>query len=98
MTRRQAILGGAVLGLVAPVAELTLLWFGLGGDFWIDKTDITVALWPFFLILVVGWNRTVLGIAVTLLAVLLNSLLYGLVAYSLHRCIGMIRRQVNPVK
>lgn len=83
-TRRVAIVGGAV-GLLASGIVLVLLWWGAAGVLRIGHNDLMYVLWPSSLMLTVTWDRTLFGIALTVISVALNVLMYGAVAALLER-------------
>lgn len=91
----QAAVAGAVLGLVVPATVLTLLWFGVGFTIVAGKVDLTSLLWPSSRMILVGWCTTTLGIETTILAVLLNCLLYALAALTFRSLSLRIARVVR---
>ena len=83
MTAKQAIFAGVLMGFLVSCIVLALLWSGVAGVLIVNKVDLMYLLWPSSLMLLVGWNRTVLGITVTLMSIAINCLLYGGAAYLL---------------
>lgn len=80
MTRTKTSIVGAAIELVAPVFVLTLLAFGLGFGVAVGDVNLTGILWPTSVMLLVGWNRTITGMATTLFSILINCVLYASVA------------------
>ena len=94
MTTRQVLLIGGIAGLSIPALALALAWFGLPSDFMAGEVNLTRLLWPSYMMLVVGWRSTIPGIVITIFAVATNCLLYMAFAYTLRRCVGLLRGQL----
>jgi hypothetical protein len=91
MATRQVLIVGGVVGLVMSSAVLALLWFGVAGVLVIGNTDLMYVFWPSSVMLVVGWRSTIPGMFITALSVLINCLLYMMLAYTLRRVVGLVR-------
>jgi len=83
-TRQVAIVGGTV-GLFVSGAVLVLIWFGVSGALAIGHTDLMYLLWPSSLLLTITWDRTLIGITLTVISVALNILMYGVIAILLEK-------------
>ena len=92
MTARQtASLGGAV-GLIVSGTVLALLWFfGVWSILRIGNTDLRVLIWPSSVMLTAGWCCTIPGVLITISSVVINCLLYILIALGLRACIRLTR-------
>ena len=87
MTRNQAILTGAAIGLILPAIVLILLWFGLGFGIAVGHINLTNLLWPSSSMLIRGWRSTVPGIMITVSSIVINCLLYATIALLVRACI-----------
>lgn len=87
MSRNQAAIIGAASGLVVPAITLAFLGSGLGFTIVMGKVNLTYLLWPSSRMLLVGWHTTARGILTTVLAVLINCLLYAVAALLLRALI-----------
>jgi hypothetical protein len=83
-TRLAAIVGGTV-GLFVSGAVLVLIWFGVAGALAIGHTDLMCLLWPSSLMLTVTWDKSLIGITLTVISVALNILMYGVIAILLDK-------------
>ena len=84
MTKRQAVLGGGLVGLVVPVIVLTLHYFyGVG-------YTTRIILFPFSVMLTAGWCCTVPGLLITVAAIACNCLTYIGIALLLRVCINLV--------
>jgi hypothetical protein len=77
VTTRHTAFGAGMVGLVVSSVILTLLALGLSGILFVHQTDLMYVLWPSSIMLIVGWRTTAVGIAITLLSVVINCLLYA---------------------
>ena len=69
------------MGLLVSVAVLALMWFGVSGVLITGPhTDLMYLFWPSSLMLTIGWNKTLVGITLTIISVDLNILMYGQIA------------------
>lgn len=68
---------GAAIGLLVSGGILVLLWCGVSGILQGGRTDLMYVLWPSSLVLVGGWHTTIVGILITICAILINCLLYA---------------------
>ena len=73
---KNALIAGAVIGLIVCGGVLTLLWFGVSGVLGVRGIDLMYVLWPASLMLAVTWHSTVTGVTITALAVAINCLMY----------------------
>jgi hypothetical protein len=95
VTARRLALVGAALGLLVSVTILSFLWrygileWRIGGS---KSLDLTLLLWPSSVMLVDGWRRTVPGILITLPSVVINCLIYAVIAGAGGSVITRIRR------
>jgi hypothetical protein len=83
MITRQVLIVGGIVGLLVSSALLGLIWFGVAGVLDVGHTDLMYVFWPSSVMLVVGWWSTILGIMITVWAVVINCLLYMALAYVL---------------
>jgi len=83
-TRQIAIVGGTV-GLFVSGAVLVLIWFGVSGALAIGHTHLMYLLWPSSLILTITWDKTLIGITLTVISVALNIVMYGVIAILLEK-------------
>jgi hypothetical protein len=93
-TQQAAIVGGAV-GLLVSGVVLVLLRFGVAGVLRIGNTDLMYLLWPSSLMLTITWDRTLLGITLTVISVVLNFLTYGAIAALAERVLRLSLRKSN---
>ena len=75
------------------MAVLALMWFGVAGVLNVGRIDLMYLFWPSSLMLTVGWRSTVYGIVTTVESVVINSVLYTIVAYALHRVLKPMDRR-----
>ena len=84
MTIRQSAILGVIVGLLISTAILILMWYGVGGILAIgnntDPIDLMYIVWPSALMLTVGWRTTPHGIITTLISVIINCCVYGILA------------------
>jgi hypothetical protein len=83
-TRQVAIVGGTV-GLFVSGAVLVLIWFGVAGALAIGHTDLMYLLWPSSLMLTVTWDKSLIGITLTVISVAVNIVMYGVIAILLDK-------------
>jgi hypothetical protein len=69
-----------IVGVMVSVGILTLHAMGVSGVLFVNQVDFIYVLWPFSLMLTVGWQTTPLGITITLLSIVANGLLYAVLA------------------
>jgi hypothetical protein len=95
VTTRQVGLYGAAVGLIISSGILTALAFGVSGALTVHEIDLRCVLWPSWMMLTVGWRTTTSGIAITVLAVVINCLIYLgiaiLLRLSIRSVAGLIR-------
>ncbi len=85
-------MSGAVCGLVICSLVLVLMYFGVSGVLNIgDGIDVGYIVWPASLLLTVGWRSTTLGVAITVMTILLNCAMYAFVAVAIKAAIGRIK-------
>src|SRR5690348_3202651 len=92
MTMRQSAGLGGMVGLLVCLLLLTLLWSGVSGVINVWGTETMFVLWPTALMLTVGWSTSTTGVAITILAVILNCITYALIAVALQSILGELRR------
>jgi hypothetical protein len=80
---------GSAVGLLVSGAVLVLLWFGVAGVLRIGHTDLMYILWPSSLMLTIAWDKALFGIALTVISVALNVLMYGAIATLLERALRL---------
>ena len=85
MTTRQVAIVGGTVGLFVSGAVLVLIWFGVAGALAIGHTDLMYLLWPSSLMLTVTWDKSLIGITLTVISVALNILMYGVIAILLDK-------------
>jgi len=84
-----------VVGLLVSGAVLVLVWFGVAGVLRIGRADLMYLLWPSSLMLTTTWDRTLLGITLTVSSVAINVLMYGAIALLLERAFRLILWKSN---
>jgi hypothetical protein len=72
------------VGLFVSGAVLVLIWFGVAGALAIGHTDLMYLLWPSSM-LTVTWDKSLIGITLTVISVALNILMYGVIAILLDK-------------
>jgi hypothetical protein len=95
MTPRQVLLIGFSVGICVSLAVLALLWFGVAGVLNIGRTDLMYIFWPSALMLTVGRRSTAHGIAITVVSVATNCLLYMSVAYGFYRIVLAVNKSLR---
>jgi hypothetical protein len=86
VTRWIAFSAG-IVGVMISVGILTLLAMGVSGVLFVNQVDFMYVLWPFSLMLIVGWRTTPLGIMITLFSIVANGLLYAVLAAVLWKAV-----------
>ena len=84
---------GAAIGLLVSGSVLALMWFGVSGVLRTGNTDLMYVFWPSSVALVVGWRTTPLGIAITIVSVVTNCLMYSGIALLLRQGVVLIVRR-----
>jgi hypothetical protein len=83
MKARTTLIVAGVLGLLAPSAVLTLMWYGVSGVLFVGHTYLGHVFWPSSIMLTGDWCCTLPGVLITTSSVAINCLLYMAFAYSL---------------
>jgi hypothetical protein len=90
MTTRRVLIAGAIVGLLVSSAVLALIWFGVAGVLNVGRTHLMYVFWPSSVMLVVGWRSTIPGVMITASSVVINCLLYMVLAYALLRVVRLV--------
>jgi len=89
---KNALIGGAVIGLIVCGGILSLLWFGVSGVLGVRGIDLMYVLWPSSVLLVVTWHSTITGVTITALAVAMNCLMYMTLALVVRASVRFVVR------
>ncbi len=92
MTAKQTAIFGGITGIVASVAIMVLLGFGVSGVLIVRGTNLMYVLWPSSMMLVGVWRSTLPGITITASSVAINCVMYALIALLLRACIRSFSR------
>jgi len=96
VTTRQVAWCAGTVGLIVSSLILASIAFGVSGALTVHNIDLRYVLWPSWIMLTTGWRTTALGIAITVLSVVLNCLTYLGVAILLRVSIRSIVGVVRP--
>jgi hypothetical protein len=77
MANRRAIVIGSAFGLIASCVVIVLMWYGVSGILICGQIDFMYVLWPSSVFLPGDWHRTILGLIMTALLVMINCLTYS---------------------
>jgi mannose/fructose/N-acetylgalactosamine-specific phosphotransferase system component IIC len=89
---KNALIAGAVIGLIVCGGILSLLWFGVSGVLGVRGIDLMYVLWPSSVLLVVTWHSTITGVTITALAVAMNCLMYMTLALVVRASVRFVVR------
>jgi hypothetical protein len=95
MAMRHVALCGGIVGLIISCVILTLLAFGVSGVLTVHSIQLMNVFWPSSTMLTVGWRTTPVGITITVLSVVINSLTYSaivlLLRAGIRSALGLVR-------
>jgi hypothetical protein len=89
--RRAAILGGGI-GLTVCAAILVLIWWGVAGVLFVGNVDLASVFWPSFFLLTTSWHSSADGVVITLCAIVINCVIYALLALALRVVVRAVCR------
>jgi hypothetical protein len=95
MANRRAIVIGSAFGLIAACTVMVLFWYGVSGILVWGQIDFMYVLWPVSVILPGDWHRTIPGLIMTALLVMINCLTYSAFALLLRAFTCMIVKHKN---
>ena len=81
---------GSAFGLIAACIVMVLLCYGVSGILVWGQIDFMYVLWPVSVILPGDWHRTIPGLIMTALSVMINCLTYSAFALLLRAFTRMI--------
>ena len=79
MSKSTVAAMGAILGLTASGAILTLLAFGVSGVLATRSVDLMYVFWPASILLTSGWRTTLDGVTITATCVVVNCAMWACV-------------------
>ena len=96
MKTRTVLLISMSLGLATSGAVLALMWFGVSGVLHLNSVDLRSVFWPSWAMLLTSWRTTPDGVMTTIIAVVINCLLYMAIAYALLSLVRVFRKALRP--
>jgi hypothetical protein len=84
------VLAGALLGLGLSVGTLVLFRYGVAGVLQIGNINLMYLLWPFSIIAVFARDDANLGALLVFIAIVLNCVMYGALAFFLLKLVGRV--------
>ncbi len=96
MKTQTVLLIGISLGLATSGAVLALMWFGVSGVLQLSSVDLRSVFWPSWVMLLTSWRTTPHGVITTIIAVVINCLLYMAIAYALLSLVRVFRKALRP--
>jgi hypothetical protein len=98
MKTRTVLLIGMSIGLATSGAVLALMWFGVSGVLQVNSVDLRSVFWPLWAMLLTSWRTTTHGVMTTIIAVVINCLLYMAIAYALLSLVRVFRKPLRPAR
>lgn len=94
MKRKHSAIVGATVALMVSASILSLMWYGVSGVVRLRNLDLTIVFWPSSLMLTTGWRSSFHGIAITILSIAANCLLYAGIAVVIDILVRAVVRSI----